>query len=87
MDQHDQLVAAVINSNNEYKDMKNRLKEMEREARMQNDKNIKYKNSVDRKQNENEKYQTEGGNSLRGRDRDTTITVKVIEDQIISNTA
>ncbi len=55
MDQHDQLVAAVINSNNEYKDMKNRLKEMERVARMQNDMIIQYKNSVDSMQNENEK--------------------------------
>ncbi len=55
MDQHDQLVAAVINSNNEYKDIKNRLKEMERVARMQNDMIIQYKNSVDSMQNENEK--------------------------------
>lgn len=47
MDQHDQLVAAVINSNNEYKDMKNRLKEMERMAHMQNNMIIQYKNSVD----------------------------------------
>lgn len=55
MDQHDQLVAAVINSNNEYKDIKNRLKEMERVARMQNDMIIQYKNSVDSMHNENEK--------------------------------
>ncbi len=59
MDQHDQLVAAVINSNNEYKDMKNRLKEMEKVAHMQNTMIIQYKNSVDSIQNENKKLKKE----------------------------
>ncbi len=58
MDQHDQLVAAVINSNNEYKDMKNRLKEMERVARMQNNIIIQYKNNVDNIQDNYDKLKT-----------------------------
>ncbi len=59
MDQHDQLMAAVINSNNEYKDMKNRLKEMDRMARMQNHIIIQYKNSVDSIREENEKLKAD----------------------------
>lgn len=58
MDQHDQLVAAVINSNNEYKDMKNRLKEMEKVAHMQNTMIIQYKNSVDNIQNKYDELKT-----------------------------
>lgn len=58
MDQHDQLVAAVINSNNEYKDMKNRLKEMEKVAHMQNTMIIQYKNSVDSIQNKYDELKT-----------------------------
>lgn len=59
MDQHDRLVAAVINSNNEYKDMKNRLKDMEKVARMQNDMIIQYKNNVDSIQKENKRLKKE----------------------------
>ncbi len=35
-DQHDALVAGVVKANNEYKDMKNRMREMERMTRLQN---------------------------------------------------
>jgi len=58
MDQHDQLMAAVINSNNEYKDIKNRLREMERMTRMQNDIIVQYKNRVNIIQNQYEEQKS-----------------------------
>lgn len=54
MDQHDQLVAAVIKANNEYKDMKNKLKEMERMAHIQNRILAQYKESIANIQKEDE---------------------------------
>jgi len=58
MDQHDQLVAAVIKVNNEYKDMKNKLKEMERMAHIQNRILAQYKENIANIQKEDEELKT-----------------------------